>query len=232
MSATLGEAGVPHDDASYTGETGDSVVSQQYARNKITEFQQTLQALDAGYQSAVAALQVPGLDGDTADYLRGWIDDFEGKRWVLKTTAEAINLGAAAYNAAGGRMPSLSIPGTLGFLPALSVPMIVALGTAATLIAWGTTALNGLHDRLKYAQSLNAQLTPESKAELARSVVGVEAARGIAGGTGLSALVPVFKWGAIGLLGFFAIRALVSGRAQNPALEYVDEEDPEEDADY
>jgi len=231
MTATLGDAG-SHDDASYTGETGDSVISVQYARNKVTEFQQTLQALDQGYQAALAALAVPGLDDSTRADLQSLVDEFEGKRWILRTTGEAINLGAAAFNAAGGRLPVLSIPQTLGFLPALSIPMIAAVGTAAALIAWGRTWLQGLNDRLKLAQQLDAQTTPEAKAALAQATALADSAAATANGTGLAALMPLLKWGAIGLGGFLLFRALSSARRSNPRqLEYADDGDDEPEDD-
>lgn len=205
LPALLGDAG-PRDDASYAGEVGDSALSLQYYRNKVTEYQQVLTALDDAYQTAQAALYLD-LSPETADYLDSWIVDFQGKRGQLKATAEALNLGAAAVNALGGRMPSLSIPAGLGLGPALPFAAIAAVSVAAALIVWGQTALRGLNDRLKLEMQLDAQQTPEARAELARVSRAADDAVRVADASGLGALAPYLKWAGIALLGYVLWRA-------------------------
>jgi len=193
-----------------TPESGD-VMSMDYYRAKVTEYQSVLNALDQGYQAALLALQVPGLDPQTYSSLSASVDEFESKKWTLKATAEAINMGAAVVNAAGGRMPELSLPGTLGFFPvALPIAAIVAVGTAATLIVWGQTWLRGVNDRLKTAMLLEAQATPQDKATLARAIQQGDQARALADAGGLSALAPILKWSAIGIGAFMLWRAFES----------------------
>lgn len=228
--ARLGEAGAPHDDASYTGEVSTSPVSMDYFRSKVLEFQGVLNALDSGYESAVIALQTPGIDDATANDLAQMIADYKAKRGTLRATVEAINLGAAAVNAAGGRMPELSLPGTLGLLPALPFAAIAALGVAATLIAWGNTWLQGLNDRLKTAQLMEGA-SPEDQQALRQAIVTSDAAvRAADSASSVGALAPLLKWGAIIVGGFLAWKAIApmlgAGRRENPA----DYDDP--DADY
>lgn len=198
--ATLGDTG-PKDDASYSGAVSTSPVSLDYFRSKVTEFQSTLQGLDIGYRAVLSALDqgAGALDDESYSALQDLANEFQSKRWTMRTTAEAINAGAAVINAAGGRMPSLNIPGTLGLLPALPFAAIAAIGTAAALTVWGNTWLRGVNDRLKTAQLLDAQGTPEARAALAVSIAESDAAIATAEASGFSALAPLLKWAAIGV---------------------------------
>lgn len=205
----LGEAGISHDDVSYTGEVSTSTFSMDYVRGRIREYQSTLDALDRGYQAALLAIGTPGLPDESRADLETMVSDFQSKRWTLKATAEALNLGAAAINAAGGRLPQLSIPGTLGALPlALPFAAVAAVGTAATLMVWGHEWLRGVNDRLKTAQLLAAQSSPETAADLARSIAESDAALQIADGSTLGAFASVLKWGAIAVGAFMLYRAV------------------------
>ena len=125
-------------------------------------------------------------------------------------TAEAINAGAAAINALGGRFPSLSIPGTLG-LPPLIVPaaMVAAVGTAAALIVWGSQWVQGVNDRLKRAQIIDAA-TPEQRASIVAAMAESDNAVSVAGSSMLASLAPTVKWVAIGIGAFLLYRAYMS----------------------
>lgn len=205
--AQLGDAWGAADNAAPAADS--SVFSMDYVRNNVRDFQSTLNALDQGYQAAVTIVCSAGASEELRYDMQTAINDFQSKKWTLKATAEALNLGAAAVNAAGGRMPQLSIPGTLGALPlALPFAAVAALGTAATLMVWGREWLRGVNDRLKTAQLLEAQATPESKQELARSIAQTDAAIATAESSGFAALAPIIKWVAIGVGGFMLYRAL------------------------
>ena len=204
---TLGDLG-PKDDASYTGDVSNSAWSMDYYRSKITDFQSVLQAVDQGYRAAQSALASGGLDATTADELQVMCDDYLSRRFTLKATAEAINAGAAAFNAMGGRLPSLSIPAGLGLAPALPFAAIAAIGTAAVLISWGRDWIRGVNDRLKTAQLLAAQESPEKAASLAQSIAQSDAAIAIAENSGVAALAPVLKWGAFALGAWLLWKAL------------------------
>lgn len=207
----LGDAGTQNTDASYGGETGESAFSLQFYRNKVSEYQSVLTALDAGYQSALAALSVLPLDAPGAAELAESVAEFESKRDLLRATAEAINLGAAAVNAAGGRMPSLSLPATLGIAPAIPLAAIAAAGTAAVLISWGREWLRGLNERMK-ATLLIDSVPAEARAELARQVVAADQAVRVAENSGLAALAPYVKWGAVALAAYMIWRAFAGGQ--------------------
>jgi hypothetical protein len=205
---TLGDA-IPggNTDALYTGESATSAWSMQYWRNKANEYQQVLNALDAGYQAAQNMLGLP-IDEATAYALWDALDQFEAKKTQMRATAEAINLGAQAVNAAGGRFPVLSIPSGLGAVPLLlPAAAIAALGVAAALVVWGKTWLEGLNQRMREAQLLESTEDPEQRAALAASIQASAAAVDQANASSFSTVAQLIKWGSIGLIGFMAFQA-------------------------
>lgn len=127
-AATLGDAGAPGDDASYTGDVSASPVSLDYFRSKFREFQAALNAADSSYAAGFAVWSATG-DEELALLLA----DYENSAGNVKAIAEAMNIGAAAVNAAGGRMPELSIPSTLGILPAFVLPAAAVAATAGAV---------------------------------------------------------------------------------------------------
>jgi hypothetical protein len=202
--AGLGDGGgLPNDDVSYTGETGDSAFSMDYYRNKAREFQVLLNALDAGYLAAWEAMSHEISDDSVVADLSALIDQFEAKKTALKLTAEAVNAGAALINSAGGRFPVLSIPGTLGNPVVIPVGVVVALAGIATLAVWGRAWLDTLSTVIKRWQ-LADWLTPEERARAAAAELAADsAARQMDQGIFGSAAGAI-KWIAIGALGFFA----------------------------
>ena len=187
-----------------------SPFAMDYYRRKAAEFQTTLDALDRTYWAASGALGTGALDATTAAALESALSDYESRRTSLRVTAEAINAGAAAVNAMGGRFPSLSIPGTLG-LPPLIVPaaMVAAVGTAAALIVWGSQWVQGVNDRLKRAQIIDAA-TPEQRASIVAALAESDNAVSVAGSSMLASLAPTVKWVAIGIGAFLLYRAYMS----------------------
>jgi hypothetical protein len=206
---TLGDVG-PHDDPSYTGEqTSDSLpgMSMSYYRDKAREFQVLLNSLDVAYTSMIDSINSGLLPQDYCNDLLALAAEYESHKSILKITAEAVNAGAAIVNAAGGRMPQLSIPGTLGLGPiALPLGTIAAIGTIAALTAWGMSWLGGYNDRAKLQMTLDAQATPEGRAQVARDVQQSDAALKAADVTIFGALSGSVKWIALGVLGYFAYK--------------------------
>lgn len=210
VSPLLGDVG-PKDDASYNGSISTSILSMDYYRAKALDFQQVMQGLDLGFKALLSALDNgAGLDDETYAALQSSAQEYIDRRFLIKGTAEAINAGAAVVNFAGGRFPSLNIPGTLGGLPAVPFAMVAAIATAATLVVWGREWLIGVNQRLRAAQLIDAQTTPEASAALARSMADSDAALAVAQNSGVGALAPMIKWGAIGLGAFLLYRAFMS----------------------
>lgn len=194
----LGDAGT--DNAMYDGVSGDSpsVFSLDYYRQKATEFQSILNQVDQTAQAAQMAID-SGIDNDLSNDLVNALSEFDAKKAMFRMTAEAINAAASVINSAGGRFPSLSIPAGLGFAPfVIPAAGIAAIATAATLITWGLSWINGVTERMRLAQLLEVG-TPEQKAELARSIALADNAARTADSTPLASIASVVKWGAIGL---------------------------------
>lgn len=187
-----------------------SPFSMEYYRNKVREFQVTLDALDRAYWAASGALGTGALDDTTAAALEAALTDYESKRTSLRVTAKAINAGAAAINALGGRFPSLSIPGTLG-IPPIIVPaaMVAAVGTAAALIVWGSQWVQGVNDRLRRAQIIDAA-SPEQRQRIVAAMAESDNAVNVASSSMLASLAPAVKWVAIGIGAFLLYRAYTS----------------------
>jgi len=184
-----------------------SPFAMDYYRQKAAEFQTTLDALDRTYWAASGALGTGALDATTAAALEAALSDYESRRTALRVTAEAINAGAAAINALGGRFPQLSIPGTLG-LPPLVAPaaLVAAIGTAAALIVWGSQWLSGVNDRLRRAQVIDAA-TPEQRARIVEAMAESDNAISVASSSFLASLAPTVKWVAIGIGAYLIYRA-------------------------
>jgi hypothetical protein len=206
-AAVLGDAGTDNTDASYGAETGDSSFSMQYYRNKAAEFQSIMDSLDVTANSIRTLLSV-GVDEASADELQQWLAEFDGKKYLFRGTAEAINAGAYVVNAAGGRFPVMQIPQTLGFAfaPALPLVAIAAFATAATLIAWGKTWMSGVNRRLHDQRMLDAITDPEAREQAARAVLEANSAQARVEASPLATIATVAKWGAIGYGAFMIWR--------------------------
>lgn len=204
----LADARMPNDDASYTGEVSDSVFSLDYYRNKAREYQVAMNALDDSWHAANSAL-VLGVDEDTAAYIVQWLEAFDAKRAQARMIGEGINLAANVINSAGGRFPVLSIPGSLGALPfVMPAAAIAAFAAASTFVVWGAQMVSGLNERLRLAQLLDAQSSPEQRAQLAAEVARVDAAQRELNLSPLGSLAPLLKWGALAVGAFVAWKLL------------------------
>lgn len=131
-TVVLGDAGTGNTDDTYTGEVSPSPVSFDYVRGKIREFQTVLNALDASYN---AGLYTWNLDDQSDARLDDLLRDYESNSTQIKATAEALNMGADLVNAAGGRLPVLSIPQTLGLGPMAGIVVPAAVVTALAAVA-------------------------------------------------------------------------------------------------
>jgi hypothetical protein len=200
---TIGDAG---SDAFYTGETGDSVFSMQYYRNKATEFQQTLNKVDAAAQSAQRIIDLTyddydfqSSDGSLAAELAQKLQEFDAKKALLKGTAEAINFGAASINYVGGRFPQLSIPQTLGLGP-LAVPAatIAAIAAAAALIAWGVAWVGDVTSIVQRYITLGSIADPAVKDRVSAELAVLDATSRNVTDSPLASLAGGLKWIVIG----------------------------------
>jgi hypothetical protein len=190
---------------------GDSsLLSAAYWQQKVADFQATLDALDQGYYAAQIALNSDSLlaaDPTLYDDLSKWIADFDAKKSAFRLCAQALNGGIAVVNSLGGNFQSVNLPSTLGMPFAVPAIWAAAFATAAVLIAWGVSALQGLNARLARAQLLQ-NLPPDAAAAAAQSLLQSDQALQSAQGSTFSQIANLVKWGGIALLGFFAYRAI------------------------
>lgn len=156
---TLGDVG-PHDDESYDV-VSDSSVSLDYFRKKYGEFQLAMNALDKAYEAAKTAyFQTDPPDEELYNYLM----EYESRAGEIKTTAEALNLGANAANALGIRMPVLSVPQSLGALQFLALPAVTlaALAAIATILTFAAGYIAGVEMAIeRVIQSVPDDKKPE-----------------------------------------------------------------------
>lgn len=194
------------DDTSYTGETGESAFSVQYYRDKAREFQEVLNQTDAAARAAQMVIDAD-VDIDLVQEMETSLREYQLKRGVLRGAAEAINMGAAAINSLGGRMPQLSIPTGLGFLPAIPAAAAAAFVVAAGLVVWGAQWVSGVNERMRLAL-LSGSITDPAKRDALLSALGMaEAAQKAVEVSPLTSIAGVVKWGAIALGLWLAYRA-------------------------
>lgn len=207
---TLADAG-DHTDESYVGSVDTSPLSLDYFRSKFVEFQTTLNALDASYQAAQRTMALPGIDEETYGGLQSACYAYEDKRATLKRTAELLNAGASLANAAGVRMPVLSIPQSLGLPFLVPVAIAGAVAAAVSLVVWGNGMIATFRAWLLRAQAYS-QLAPEVRAELASELARIDAAQNASSGTGLSTIAGAAKWIAIAAVAYLAWNAFQRSR--------------------
>lgn len=205
----IGEAGVPHDDASYTGDTGDSIFSMQKYRNQAREFQAVMDAMDTTARSMRGLLQFP-LALEDEQSIQDSLREFESRKLMFRAAAETLNAVSYGINAAGGRFPVLQVPQGLqglGLAPVIPIAAIAALATAATLISWGKDWMAGVNRRLHDERMLALIDDPEQRAQAASLIMQANAAKDVAEGSTLSQVASIAKWGVIAALAYFGWRA-------------------------
>lgn len=189
----------------YTGT--NSPVSLSYYQQKIVEFQNLLNGMDAAARAAQSALWDdidPTLSKDLQDYL----DDFDSKKWEFRAAAEALNLAVNGANLVGGDFQNITVPNTLGLVPLVAAGVIAAaVATAAALIVWGNTWLQGLNQRLRDKELLASVTDPVKRDKLIQTQMEVEAAAVEASASPLSSISNIVKWLAIGAVAYFAFNA-------------------------
>lgn len=204
--------------AGYSQE-GTQVLSMDFMRRKMVEFQSTLSALDATYSAMVATsgalrIDIDDPSGDATPEMsqaqaaiQEWLADFEAKRGTAKTIMDGLNLGAALANKAGVAMPTLS-SNTLGLLQMLSVPAatVVAIGAIAGFSTIAVSLIQSARGLLADI-SLWRSLPESTRSQIAIARQQAEAAAAKSGflgiGGGLSSLGSGLTFLAVAAIGFF-----------------------------
>lgn len=197
-------------DEGYAGDTYDPesltrFADADYYRQKIREFQATLNAVDAAAAQLRRVYEIDGLPEEVWYDALSMLNDYEGRRTQFVLTAEAINLASAAANASGFRMPSVSLPQTLGIAPLALAGVGAAVAGAAALIAWGVAWINGAHATAMRIAMLES-LAPEDRAKAVNAALEIERAQAAADNP-LSTIALTVRWVAIAAVGFFVWKA-------------------------
>lgn len=195
-------------------------VTVEYWRQKASEFQATMNAVDTIAQESWALASVLP-EGQQRDDILAGLDEMESKRASMKATAEGINAAAAVINAAGGRFPVLSLPPALG-LPPLALPAaaVGAFTLAATLVSWAVGWVRVQTARIgSSTAALDYIEDPETRAqvagEIARTRAAAERAVATATDSPLASIAGMVKWAGIAALAFFAYRAYMGTRGKS-----------------
>ena len=189
----------------YTSVNAPTAIS--YYQQKINEFQNLLNSMDAAAQAAQSALW-DDIDPKLSEDLQAYLDEFDGKKWEYKAAAEALNLAINGANLVGGEFTPLAIPTTLGVIPLVTAGVIAAaVATAAALIVWGNTWLQGLNQRLRDKELIASVSDPAKRDALIAAQVAVDQAAVEANASPLSSISNIVKWLAIGAVAYFAFSA-------------------------
>jgi hypothetical protein len=182
-------------------------VALSYYQQKIVEFQNLLNGMDAAAQAAQSALW-DDIDPKLSADLQTYLDEFDSKKWEFKAAAEALNLAINGANLVGGDFPNITIPQTLGVVPLVAAGVIAAaVATAAALIVWGNTWLQGLNQRLRDQELIASVTDPAKRDKLIAAQIEVEQATVEASASPLSSISNIVKWLAIGAVAYFAFSA-------------------------
>lgn len=207
-------ADVSKTDPAYTGATdAPGLMSLDYYRDKVREFQIVLNALDSAYQAGVYIL-ADTVDESLASDLRLMLDEYDQKKVAFRLAAETLNAGASIINQSGGRFPNLSIPQSLGI--AIPLPMLAVVGTVAALIVWGNTWITGLNNRLQTELEYKSKIAaakemsdPAARDRALAEIPGLQSALEqtrastvAATGSPLSDIAGILKWGTIAIAGY------------------------------
>lgn len=194
-------------EAGYGFTNTNSPLSLNYYQQKIVEFQNLLNGMDRAYNAA-SDLYLNNVDTPLGNDLKNYLDDFDSKKWEFRAAAEALNLAVNGANFMGGNFQNITVPSTLGVVPLVAAGVIAAaVATAAALIVWGNTWLQGLNQRLR-DQELLAQVTDPAKRDaIIQTQMEVEQAAAEASASPLSSISNIVKWLAIGAVAYFAFSA-------------------------
>jgi hypothetical protein len=189
----------------YTSVNAPTAIS--YYQQKINEFQNLLNGMDAAARAAQSALW-EDIDPKLSEDLQAYLDEFDGKKWEYKAAAEALNLAINGANLVGGEFTPLALPQTLGVIPLVTAGVIAAaVATAAALIVWGNTWLTGLNQRLRDKELIASVSDPAKRDALIAAQVAVDQAQAEAQASPLSSISNIVKWLAIGAMAYFAFSA-------------------------
>lgn len=189
-----------------------SVLTLDYYRNKVVEFQNILYQMDTAAQVAQAIIDTNYDDALTADMIR-LLEEFDAKKGQFKIAAEALNFAINGVNYVGGNFPEVKIPPGLGFVPmAAAAGVAASLAAAAILIVWGKEWIAGVNARMKIQAQLGAIVDPDKRAAAAAQSIALDAAQASADASPLASIAGIVKWVGIAAVAYFLLQAFQKSR--------------------
>lgn len=161
-------------------DTGASPFSEQYYRDKIAKYQDALIGLDIAVDAAWD-LVAAGADDDVTQQIYDWLGEVDALKTQLKTTAQALNLGAQAANAVGLELPSIEVPRGLALVPlTLPIVTIAAVAVAVSLTASIFKLINTIGDYQMRKLAIESA-SPEARDSIIQAGLKIDEAKAKAG---------------------------------------------------
>jgi len=180
--------------------SSSSMFSTDYYRQKVVEFQQTLNALQGAREGMIGLVDYGPIE--IQGELTALLDQLDGKISQYKVVAESLNAAIATYNAIGGNFPKLNTTG-LGALPVVPIAIAGLVATAAGLIVWGKAWIDQSREMARQAQ-LHGYLTPEARSQVAAAALKIESAARASADSPLTSVANIAKWASIAVVAYFA----------------------------
>lgn len=179
------------------------VLSLDYYRSKIVEFQAVMDAMDGA-----ALVMRTTIDDDISPEITALMQEslaaYESKKGAFRTAAEAINFAVNGANQIGADLPTLRTQ-ALGLAPVVLAAISGAVAAVAALVVWGRDWINSANNRLKI--QLESITDPAARERIALQSMQLDAAAKAASASPLSSIAGIVKWAALGALAWFAYRA-------------------------
>lgn len=180
-----------------------SVLSLDYYRQKIVEFQTVMDAMDGAAQVMRATIDQE-ISPEITETMQTALAQYELKKGAFRTAAEGINFAVNGANQIGANLPTLRA-NTLGLAPVVLAAISGAVAAVAALIVWGRDWINEANNRLKI--QLESVTDPAARERLVLQSMQLDGAARAAAGSPLASVAGIVKWVAIGALAWFAYRA-------------------------
>jgi len=194
-----------------------SLMSIDYYRQKVLEFQQVLNDLDTTYMGLALMQEVAyeTNDQDMIDETDTLISTLQGKLSEFRMVGQGIQLASQGINAVGVDFPTVTIPGSLGVVPLIPLAAAAAVvASAIALIYWAKGFWQTVDDFLMRYQtsqaiaSLPADQQAAALSQMQQLSAQVKTARASAETSPLSSLADIGKWLILGGLLYVGVKML------------------------
>lgn len=202
------------DDTTSTDPAQPSMLSVDYYRNKINDFQAALVTLDNLRYDLMAAGDVASLNDESFAEWQALVNEFDSKVETFRTVANTVNLASQGVNALGVSFPQVELPAGLGAVQL--IPLVVVGGSliaVTVLMNWIFDFTGTLRAAIARWQTLGAieKLPKEQQgpaiAAFTKLDHAAEAAAAAARGQKSGEVMALAKWALIAGIAYMAFKA-------------------------